>query len=80
MDDGVDSGPIAGQKEEPIYADNTIASLYSRIKQSGLELLKEILPAMAGGELQLERQDEGQQRIMPQRNPEDGLIDSSTVH
>ena len=75
MDDGVDSGPIAGQKEEPIYADDTIASLYSRIEQNGLALVKEILPSMASGELQLERQDEGQRRIMRQRAPEDGLID-----
>jgi len=37
--------------------------------------VKEILPSMASGELELERQDEGKRRIMPQRAPEDGLID-----
>lgn len=74
MDDGVDSGLIAGQKEEPIYTDDTIATLYSRIEERGLELLREVLPQLADGTLKLISQDETKRRIMPQRGPEDGWI------
>lgn len=77
MDDGVDSGPIAGQKEEPIYADDTIATLYARIEERGLELLKEVLPRLAAGSLILKTQDESRRRVVPQRSPEDGWINWS---
>jgi len=75
MDDGVDSGPIAGQKQEVICEDDTIASLYARIEESGLELLREIMPQLIDGSLQLFPQDHWRRRVMPQRAPEDGRID-----
>jgi len=74
MDGGVDAGPIAGQKEEVIYPDDTIATLYARIEQRGLELLREAMPSLARGTLKLKPQDESKRRIVPQRGPEDGLI------
>jgi methionyl-tRNA formyltransferase len=75
MDDGVDSGPIAGQKQEVIREDDTIASLYARIEERGLELLREILPQLSDGSLQLFPQDHCKRRVMPQRASEDGRID-----
>lgn len=45
VDEGVDSGPIAGQKAEPIHLDDTIATVYARIEERGLELLHEALPS-----------------------------------
>lgn len=77
MDDGIDSGPIAGQKKEAIYPNDTIASLYNRIEMQGVELLQETLPDIARGALKLKPQDHSKRRIMPQRGPEDGLIDWS---
>lgn len=75
MDDGVDSGPIAGQKGEPIYPDDTIATLYARIEERGLELLKEVLPQLAAGTLRLTAQDHSRRQVVLQRTPEDGWID-----
>ncbi len=75
MDDGVDSGPIAGQKEEKILPTDTIATLYSRIEEKGIELLYEVLPKLAKGVLNLSPQEESRRRLFPQRGPEDGLID-----
>ena len=75
MDDGADSGPIVAQKEEVIFPDDTIATLYARIEQRGLELLHETMPRFLNGLLRLEPQDEGKRRIFPQRTPKDGLID-----
>ena len=75
MDDGVDSGPIAAQAEEIIRYDDTIATLYGRIEERGLELLRETIPQLERGIIRLRPQDETKRRIMPQRTPEDGLID-----
>lgn len=75
MDDGVDSGPIVDQLAEPIYADDTIATLYDRIGERGLQLVRQCLPAIASGRLVLQAQDETRRRVFRQRGPEDGLID-----
>lgn len=75
MDDGVDSGPIIGQAEEPILATDTIGSLYARIEGRGLELLERHLPALAAGTAELRTQDESARRVFPQRSPKDGWID-----
>ncbi len=75
MDDGVDSGPIAAQAAEPIHPDDTIATLYARIEERGLELLEDALPKLAAGTLALRPQDEARRRVVPQRAPEDGQID-----
>jgi len=74
MDDGVDSGPIAGQKEETINSYDTIATLYNRIEERGLELLREVLPKLANGSLKFKPQDESNRRVLPQRSPVDGWI------
>lgn len=75
MDDGIDSGPIIGQLEEPIYVDDTIATLYTRIEEKGLQLIEEYLPKIANGEVYYQNQDESKRRLMPQRSPDDGEID-----
>lgn len=78
MDDKVDSGPIIGQKEESINSDDTIATLYERIEERGLELLREGLLKLVNGEVQFRDQDESKRRVMPQRSPDDGLINWAT--
>lgn len=75
MDDGVDSGPIVAQQEEPILPDDTIATLYARIEERGLSLLADALPRLADGSAVLRPQLDGMRRVMPQRSPEDGKID-----
>jgi len=75
FDSGVDSGDIIGQRSEPILLNDTIATLYARIEERGLELLREQLPRIASGTAVFAPQDETRRRIMPQRGPEDGRID-----
>lgn len=77
FNDKVDGGPIIGQKEETIYYEDTIASLYARIEGKGLELLKEQIPKIRDGSAVYREQDETKRRIMPQRTPDDGEIDLS---
>lgn len=74
MDGGVDSGPIVGQLPEKIYADDTIATLYERIEERGLELLSSFLPDLVEGSLSFTVQNELNRRSFPQRCPADGRI------
>lgn len=75
MDSGVDAGPIAAQMEEYIYPDDTISTLYTRIEERGLDILRQALPKMVSKTLCLTPQDNTKRRVMPQRSPEDGRID-----
>lgn len=75
MDGGVDTGPIVNQATELIRADDTIATLYARIEERGLELLAETIPQLADGSVILRPQPTEGRRVMPQRSPEDGRID-----
>ncbi len=75
MEDGVDTGPIVAQAEEQIEARDTIATLYARIEERGLALLRSELPRLANGTAVLRNQPSRGRRLMPQRSPEDGLID-----
>lgn len=77
LDEGVDSGPLIGQAEEQISKTDTIATLYARIEDRGLELLEKYLPQLAAGTAPKVLQDESRRRVFPQRSPEDGLIDWS---
>jgi methionyl-tRNA formyltransferase len=77
MDDGVDSGPIVDQLEEPIHRDDTIATLYARIEERGLELLANALPRLADGSVAMRPQPRQGRRVMPQRSPDDGYLDWS---
>ncbi|WP_417820432.1 methionyl-tRNA formyltransferase [Terasakiella sp.] len=73
--DGVDNGPIVAQVETKILPKDTIATLYDRIEELGLDLLTTYVPLLRTGEVRLIIQNEANRRIMPQRTPSDGLID-----
>lgn len=75
FDDGVDSGPILGQSATVIEEADTIATLYARIEELGLELIRKCLPALAKGTARMTLQDHSKRRIFAQRKPEDGIID-----
>ena len=75
MDDGVDTGPIVAQTKVAIYERDTIATLYTRVEDKGIDLLKEMLPRLARGLIVPQPQPKTGRRVMPQRSPEDGLID-----
>ena len=84
FDAGVDSGPIVDQARTPISDEDTIATLYSRIQCLALEMLRRTMPRLADGTAEHHVQDESKRRIMPQRSPEDGVIDwqqpASAIH
>jgi len=72
--EGVDNGPIIDQKAEPIFFEDTIATLLERIQQVGIDLLREHLPQIQQKILKATPQVESKRRTCPQRGPEDGEI------
>ncbi|MDH4100574.1 MAG: methionyl-tRNA formyltransferase [Nitrospirota bacterium] len=80
FDDGVDSGDIISQIAVPIGFSDTIATVYKKIEEVSLDMLKKILPQIADGtaprciQAQL---PEGHPEFWPQRSPDDGLINWS---
>ncbi len=54
---------------------NPIWTYYGRIEEAGLKLVETHLPKIGDGTATYTVQDESQQRLVPQRSPEDGWID-----
>ena len=70
----VDSGPIVDQSRTRIYLKDTISTLYKRVENLGLKLIKKRIPQIINGTALHVNQDESRASILPQRFPEDGLI------
>ncbi len=51
MDEGMDTGPVLRQAQEPIRADDTTVTLTARLADIGAELLVETLPAWFRGDV-----------------------------
>ena len=84
LDDEVDAGDIVAQRPVPIGALDTCAEVLARATDASIEMLVETLPLIAKGMAPRLSQDVQLATLMPQRKPEDGLIDWSrgvaTVH
>jgi methionyl-tRNA formyltransferase len=74
LSDGVDDGPLYGQKSFPIGASTTVGELVAASREAALDLISECLPAIASGRLAPWPQ-EGAPSYGLQRVPEDGCID-----
>ena len=76
IDDGaVDSGDIIGQRMVKIEYSDTISTLYDKVGEEGIALLKENLPLIAlGNAPRVEQKGLSDKDIFSMRNPEDGLI------
>ncbi len=77
MDAGLDTGPILTQREEPIRAHDTRATLTERLSHVGAELLVETLPAYMAGELEPRPQADKEATFADRLRKEDGELDWS---
>ena len=75
MEEGLDTGPVAACRSTPIADDDTAGTLAARLSQMGAELLVEILPAIAAGQVTLEVQDHARATLAPMLTKDDGLLD-----
>jgi methionyl-tRNA formyltransferase len=75
LEDRVDSGDIIAQRKFAIEETDTIRELINKTTDASLQMVKEYLPMIAAGTAPRIRQDESIATTVPQRKPEDGLID-----
>lgn len=75
LDEGVDSGPILGQRFFHLAPNETATTLYARHLQALAEILAESLPRLAAGTAPRVPQDERYATWCAKRGPEDGRID-----
>lgn len=76
MDEGMDSGPMLNQKAEPIFPDDTAASLGRRLAELGASLLAQTLPAYLSGEIRPVPQDASRATYCKPIHKGDGLLDT----
>lgn len=75
LDEGVDTGPILSQRQEPVRPDDTGETLLARLSHVGAELLVETIPPYLAGELVPQPQPETGVTISQELEKEDGRLD-----
>lgn len=75
LDEKIDHGPILAQKEIAIEKDDTHASLIEKLGKLGADLLIEILPYHASGDIKPKPQDHSKATYTKQIKKTDGYID-----
>jgi methionyl-tRNA formyltransferase len=78
VDGTADSGPIVGQVEIPVAADETATTLYEKVADAHVELIRRCVPLLVAGEAPRVPQDERRASAWPKRTPADGIIDWDT--
>jgi methionyl-tRNA formyltransferase len=78
VDPTADSGPIVGQVEVPIAHDETAATLFDKLAEAHVELIRRHVPALLQRRAQRLPQDDRRGSSWPKRTPADGIIDWET--
>ena len=74
MEAGLDTGPVAATRALPIADDDTAGTLSARLADVGAALLRDTLPAIAGGGIALARQDDAAATLAPPLAKSDGRL------
>jgi methionyl-tRNA formyltransferase len=78
VDGTADSGPTVGQVEVPLAPDETATTLYARITEAHVELVRKVVPQLLSGAAPRVEQDTRRASAWPKRTPADGIIDWDT--
>ena len=74
LDEGMDSGPVIAQEEEPILPEDTTETLTDRLFRRGAKLLVDSLPRFLQGDMVSQPQDEARATYAPRLTKEAGEI------
>lgn len=77
MDEGIDTGPILAQQVIELSPFETATTLYDKVNNAHIEIIRNFIPNLRENNLNLIQQDESIATIWPSRSPEDGKIDLS---
>ncbi len=75
MDQGMDTGPMLAQAEEPVRPDDTTGTLTARLAEVGARLLAATLPLWLAGQAHPQPQDGSRATYAPRITKEDGEVD-----
>jgi methionyl-tRNA formyltransferase len=78
VDPTADSGPIIGQLEVDVAPDETATTLYDKLLEAHVELVRAQVPRIADGTAKRTPQDDTRASAWPKRTPADGIIDWET--
>jgi methionyl-tRNA formyltransferase len=78
VDATADSGPIVGQVEIDIAPDETAATLFEKISDAHVDLIRTFVPQLIAGTAPRIAQDPREASSWPKRSPTDGIIDWET--
>jgi methionyl-tRNA formyltransferase len=78
VDPTADSGPIIAQREVAVEPTETATTLYDKLLDAHVELIREHLPRIADGTANRAPQDAKRASMWPRRTPADGIIDWET--
>ena len=78
VDETADSGAIVGQAVVDIGADDTAETLFERISNAHVELIREFVPQLLTRSAPRWPQDPSRASFWPRRKPADGIIDWET--
>jgi methionyl-tRNA formyltransferase len=78
VDATVDSGPIVGQVEVPVAADETATTLFDKLARAHIDLIRECVPRLVSDTATKIPQDPSRASTWPKRSPPDGIIDWET--
>lgn len=76
INEGIDTGPIIDLIEIPISSNETSTTLYKKVNESHINLIKKVWQAMIDKKLRLTMQDESKATYWDGRKPGDGEITS----
>jgi methionyl-tRNA formyltransferase len=76
LEEGVDTGPIAGQVRIPLTETTNASDLYSKVERAHADLMRMVVPNLVSDTVRWVSQDESQASYWPGRTPEDGRIDN----
>jgi methionyl-tRNA formyltransferase len=77
-DSSADSGAIVGQREVEITPDETATTLFARIADAHVELVRALVPQLLARTAPRIPQDPSRASSWPKRSPPDGIIDWET--
>jgi methionyl-tRNA formyltransferase len=77
-DPTADSGPIVGQVELAIAPDETATTLFDRVNEAHVELVRRFVPLLLDGTAPHTPQDARRASSWPRRAPADGIVDWAT--
>jgi methionyl-tRNA formyltransferase len=78
VDETADSGAILAQLEVPVEPDDTATTLFDRLAEAHVELVRQVVPALLDGSAPRIPQDPRRASAWPKRTPADGIIDWET--